>query len=158
MFRTTAISLAITGMVFLLGEHEGAARPAAVGRAIPFHPAVGAARPLAAPPRPAFHVRSVARSHLAPRARLRHGTASGFGLWPTYDYYPPESYETPYGASPYLPSEQAPPIYPPPAQTVAAAPAVQVINIIPYRPGCDTQIERLPWRNGTEKSVRIVRC
>jgi hypothetical protein len=56
MVRTSAISLALTGMVFLLSEHEGAARPVAVGRPVPFHPAVGAARPLAAPP--AFHGRS----------------------------------------------------------------------------------------------------
>lgn len=156
MVRTSAISLALTGMVFLLSEHEGAARPVAVGRPVPFHPAVGAARPLAAPP--AFHGRSVGRFHLAPRAHLRHGSASSFGLWPSYGYYPPESYEVPYVAPGYLPSEQAPPIYPPPAQTVAAPPVVQVINIIPYRPGCDTQIERLPWRNGAEKSIRIVRC
>jgi hypothetical protein len=35
MVRTSAISLALTGMVFLLSEHEGAARPVAVGRPVP---------------------------------------------------------------------------------------------------------------------------
>ena len=153
--RIAATFLAITGIGVLLAASDGTARP--MGRPAGFHPAIGAARPLAAGPRAAFHARSAARLHAGPHARLHHRGRSGFGLWPYGygdGYYPPESYQRPY--PPYLSDEEPPPVSSLPRP--APAPVIQVINVIPYRPGCDTEVEQVPWRNGSEKSIRIVRC
>jgi hypothetical protein len=161
MTRSAAIFLATITMVFLLTANDTNGRPFAGGRAMPLHPGV-AARPLAATARPVFHGQSARR--LQGHVGLRHRARSGLGLWSWYDgYYPYDGYGTPYGASPYVPSdglpyEGAPPPYPPPAPPVAAPPVIKVINIIPYRPGCDTEVEKVPWSNGSEKSIRIVRC
>jgi hypothetical protein len=155
MMRTAAIFLAITRMGVLPSVSDSSGRPFAGNRAMPFHPAVGVPRPVTVAPRAGLHARS--GGHLHPH-RLRH-RGSGFGLWPSYDgYYPPESYTAPYAEPPYLPSEGAAPVYQPHAYPPSEPAAeIKVINVIPYRPGCDTQIE-LPWKEGSEKTIRIVRC
>jgi hypothetical protein len=159
MMRTAAILLAMTSIGVLLAPSSGASRPFGGARHMSFHPGSGVARPIAAAPRPSIH--SAARLHGSVAARPRHRGSFGSGLWPWYDgydgYSPSQIYGAPYSEPPYLPSDGAPPIYPRPSQPVAA-PTVQVINIIPYRPGCDTEVERLPWKAGTEKTIRIVRC
>ena len=160
MMRSAAIFLAITGMGVFLTASESTGRPFTAGRPMPFHPGVGTARPLAATPRPAFRAQSATRlrGH-ARHARFHHRGRSSLGLWPWYDgYYPPDDYGAPYGATPYLPYDVEPPPYAPPPPPLAAPPAIKVIQVIPYRPGCDTEVEKVPWTNGSERSIRIVRC
>jgi hypothetical protein len=73
-------------------------------------------------------------------------------------------YDTGYAPSNYLMLHDQPAYaYPPgpypagfPAQP-AAAPSAPIAVIV-YRPGCSTDIESAPGRDGYERSLRIVRC
>jgi hypothetical protein len=136
-----------------------ASRPAAIR---PFmHP--GRA-PFIHPGRAPFINQAGVRAHafgtpFSRHRRFGHGWQGGWfgGSW--YDPY----YDTTGRGqiAPYQPP--LPPPYPvagyPAAPYPAAAPIVQrVIYVVPYRPGCDSQTQNLPWRDGHEHSVTIVRC
>jgi hypothetical protein len=98
------------------------------------------------------------------RARFRHHRRFGSawpGVWDSgyYPYggsYDPYSSYDPYYGGPY----DSPPRYPasgyPIASTAPAAP--RPIYVIPYRPGCESQTQKLPWRHGEERAITIVRC
>ena len=83
----------------------------------------------------------------------------GSGCYDCYSGYSGSpGYGTPYATpSPYTspPSAYSGGPYPP---AISTPDPKQVIYVLPYRPGCETKTETLPWRNGSEHSVRIVRC
>jgi hypothetical protein len=82
-----------------------------------------------------------------------YGDYSGYGNY--YPYYDSSGYGRP---SPY-PYGQPP--YPPAANYPAAdsAPDAQrVIFLVPYRPGCDSETQKVPSMSGGERGIRIVRC
>jgi hypothetical protein len=117
-------------------------------------------------PQAAFPQGSGVRRNAFGRPFFRHRRhfGSGFpgywGAWP-YDYgygdgYTGDNAALGYG-EPYAPapSPYSGGPYPPATSTPVSK---QVIYVVPYRPGCETQTETLPWRNGSEHSIRIVRC
>jgi hypothetical protein len=77
------------------------------------------------------------------------------GGWPTGAYYEPSDAVAPYEQSAYP--------YPtgtPPAASYPVIGPIQerVIQVITYRPGCNSQTETVPWRDGSDHAVTIVRC
>jgi hypothetical protein len=79
--------------------------------------------------------------------------SDGSGYEPYYPYYPyydPTGQGAPYDAPAAYPTAGYP--------TASSAPAQRFIHVIPYRPGCDSQTQKLPWRDGGERSITIVRC
>jgi hypothetical protein len=86
------------------------------------------------------------------------GDYSSYGDYSGYGNYYPYYDSSGYGRPPY-PYGQPP--YPPAANYPAAdrAPAAQnVIFVVPYRPGCDTETQMVPSMSGGERAIRIVRC
>jgi hypothetical protein len=119
--------------------------------------------------------RAAVRSHAFRNPFFRHrrfgfGSAGAWG-WPWYgSYYDstsygPTGYPSGYDPTGYgSPSELAP-VYPTVAYSPmgsigypAAGSAPTSVYVIPYRPGCDSQTQKLPWRDGGERSITIVRC
>jgi hypothetical protein len=95
---------------------------------------------------------------------LRHRRFSfgwPFAAWDGTPGYQPYPDQTGYGA----PSELAAPVYPTlgysPMGSLgypAAGSARTSVYVIPFRPGCDSQSQKLLWRDGGERSITIVRC
>jgi hypothetical protein len=99
---------------------------------------------------------------------LRHrqfGFGWPFAAWDGTPGYQPYPDQAGYGA----PSELAAPVYPTVYPTLgyspmgslgypAAGSARTSVYVIPYRPGCNSQSQKLPWRDGGERSITIVRC
>jgi hypothetical protein len=84
-----------------------------------------------------------------------YGDYSGYGNY--YPYYDSSGYglstrpQYPYGQPPYPPASNYP--------AGGSAPAAQnVIFVVPYRPGCDTETQMVPSTSGGERAIRIVRC
>jgi hypothetical protein len=106
--------------------------------------------------------RAALRSHAFGRRSFRNRDV-GFG-WPWWSAGP--WYEPYYNPTPSLgPSNDlAPYDAPPPGpgfpamgyRTPYSAPTS--VYVIPYRPGCDSQTQSLPWTGGEERAVTIVRC
>jgi hypothetical protein len=133
------------------------------GFAAPSHPAL---RPAGI--RPFFHSgrglvgsrAAAVRSHEFRRRFLRHRRFVWPGVWsdgsgyepnyPYYPYYDPTGQGAPYDAPAASPTAGYP--------TASSAPAERFIYVSPYRPGCDSQTQKLPWRDGGERSITIVRC
>jgi hypothetical protein len=167
MIIRIAASLFVLLSAILLA-HESVARSGGGMIATPpaSAPAVSrpaATRPFIHPGRAPFINQAVGRSHAFRTPFLRH-RRSGFGWqggWFGGSWYDPY-YDTT-GRGQIAPYEPPPPPYPvagyPATGYPAAAPIVQrVIYVVPYRPGCDSQTQNLPWRDGREHSVTIVRC
>lgn len=167
MRRSIGVGLVavLAGASVLLSSDVGA-RPAGSSAAHSV-PAAGAVRP-AGLLRGSWTPRNA--GHFFPRRHTfrQFGNNLGSGFWggsPWYDYnYGSGCYDcysgyngspgygTPYAAPP-SPYSGGP--YPP---ATSMPDPKQVIYVVPYRPGCETKTETLPWRNGSEHSVRIVRC
>jgi hypothetical protein len=98
------------------------------------------------------------------RHRGRFTTGAWSGWYGPYDSYGPYDYgSNDYGSSyyGYGPPSEPPPTYPAPGYPVGGgAPdsSQKVIYVLPYRPGCDSETQKVPGRNGAEHAVRIVRC
>jgi hypothetical protein len=122
-------------------------------------------RPFFHPGRAPFINQAGVRSHAFRTPFLRHRRfGSGWPLGWAGGWYDPNggSWYDPYydttGRGQIAPYQPPPPPYPV-AGYPAAAPIVQrVIYVVPYRPGCDSQTQNLPWKDGHEHSVTIVRC
>jgi hypothetical protein len=86
------------------------------------------------------------------------------GVYGPYDSYGPYDYgSNDYGSGyyGYGPPSEPPTAYPAPGYPVGGgAPdsSRKVIYVLPYRPGCDSETQKVPGRNGAEHAVRIVRC
>jgi hypothetical protein len=103
------------------------------------------------------------RSHAARTRFFRHNGAGFFDgawIWPSYDPY---SYGSSGSYAPSLEPDRVTPYEPPspsfPAmgyRTPYSAPTS--VYVIPYRPGCDSQTQTLPGKDGEERAITIVRC
>jgi hypothetical protein len=80
-------------------------------------------------------------------------------------YYDPSNYtmlhDRPALAEPFLPT--AVPSYPPlysggPYPAPFAAPVQKPVDVIVYRPGCSSETETIPWSDGKERAITMVRC
>jgi hypothetical protein len=106
------------------------------------------------------------RNFLGHRGRFRNRAWSGRpwydGWYGPSDYGPYDYNGGYYGATNYVPPyEPPPPAYPGPGYPVGGgAPdtAQKVIYVLPYRPGCDSETQKVPGKDGREHSVTIVRC
>jgi hypothetical protein len=163
IIRVAASFLVVLGIGAILLAHDTAARPGgglAGGRPAPVahatHPA--GMRPFIHPGRATVGSRAVVRSHALRTPFARHRRL-GFGwpaAWSGEPWYDPYYDPTGRGAPRELPPSIYPTVHYPAA---SSAPVTQrVIYVIPYRPGCDSQTQKLPWRDGGERSVTIVRC
>jgi hypothetical protein len=142
------------------------------GRAAPA--AFTGARPLMARPGPAapggIRAPTVAHRETGMRRFGHHGVPSrnlfgpGFG-WPIVTWDEP-GYSTYYAPSNYqmlhdLPPEEALPPYPPYPPPYPVQPPVvteRVIPIVISRPSCGTEKQTVAWRDGSERTITIVRC
>ena len=88
------------------------------------------------------------------------GGYSGYGDYSDCGNYYPYCDSSGYGLSTRPPYPYGQPPYPPAANYHSdSAPAVQnVIFVVPYRPGCDTETQKVPSMSGGERVIRIVRC
>jgi hypothetical protein len=84
------------------------------------------------------------------------------GWYGPYDYGPYDygdySY---YDGTGYIPPYAPTPAYQGPGYPVGgSAPdtAQKIIYVLPYRPGCDSETQKVPGKGGGEHSVTIVRC
>jgi hypothetical protein len=112
--------------------------------------------------RPFFH--SGAAHFRAPATVHAHGLRRGFfrhrrfgwpGLWGDGPWYGPSYDATGYSApEEAATSEQPISSYPAPSAPVTE----RIIHVIPYRPGCDSETQRVPWKGGGERSITVVRC
>jgi hypothetical protein len=98
-----------------------------------------------------------------------NGQWNGYwGSWDSYSGYP--GYEPSYSV-PYESTYNTEPVQPPapvwprlgysPMGSIgypSTDKAPTTVHVVPFRPGCDSQTETLPWRDGRERSIRIVRC
>ncbi len=148
---------AVVVIALMVAPFEADARATGFGRSMApqrsFHPP--AARPFVHRP-----------SHIASRGArlhgpspLRHRGFNGFG-WPLAWWGGAGWYGTYYDPSNYVllhdqPIYSNPMTYPLP-QT-APAPE-RVVHVIVYRPGCDTEMQKVSWGDGSERSIAVVRC
>jgi hypothetical protein len=178
--RRVAAAAAFVGALVVgasLAPFDTSARTGAfAGRGAP--PAFTAPRPMAAP-HPAAAPHSlvggqplIARTH-APLARAIHAHrfghrfapfttffGPGFG-WPITTWVDP-GYSSFYAPSNYQmlhdqPAEPAAPAvvpYAPPPPVVTE----RIVPIVIYRPSCGSQTQSVPWRDGSERAITIVRC
>ena len=106
----------------------------------------------------AAHFRAPATVHAhGLRRGLRHHRFFGWpGLWSDGPWYGAPSYDTSgYGA----PGEEATSDQPISRYPAPSAPLTErIIHVIPYRPGCDSETQRVPWKGGGERSITVVRC
>lgn len=170
--RIAATIVLIIGAGAVLGGTEPIARSGgghAGGAPAASPPAAraGAIRPFLHAGRGAVGSRTGMRSHPLRASFFRHrrfgfGSLTTWGGW--YDPYYGQSYSQPYydPLSHSIPDEAPYPAagYPAPPYlgTHSSTVAQRAIYVIPYRPGCDSQTQHLPWRDGSERSVTIVRC
>jgi hypothetical protein len=168
MKRRIAVRLLILlagGGAFL--DEAALARPAGgfASHAVAASRAFRAAVPRATFPRGFGARRDAFRAPFFRHRRLGHGWPGYGSAGGWYDpYYGSGGYNgytgdngsLGYGAPYDLPA----PTYPESSYPTATNTPVakQVIYVLPYRPGCDTQTETVPGRNGIEHAVRIVRC
>jgi len=165
IIRIAASLFVILGAGIILTANGAVARSGGGFAGRSFSPAP--AHPFISPGRRIGGNASAARARAFRNPFFRHRRfGSGLdGAWgsPGYgSYYDPTGYG-PTGYDPtgsIAPYDTPPPAYPagsyPPA---AVAPAHRAImTVIPYRPGCDSQTQKLPWRDGGERSITIVRC
>jgi hypothetical protein len=167
--RTTICLLAMVAGAGIFLSPEIFARPVG-GFAPRSSPAVHAFRP-ATPRAPFLHGSGFNRhAFRAPFLRHRHfgrGFPGFWGAWPwydpynygygSYDGYTGDTGSLGYGA-PYAPPPSPYTGGPYPPAIAYPDASKKPIYVVPYRPGCDTETETLPWRNGSKHSVRIVRC
>jgi hypothetical protein len=112
--------------------------------------------------------RGVVRAHAFRRDFFRHRGRFGRGAflgrqwydgwYGPYDY---GSYDNGSGYDGYGPPYEPPPAYQGPGYPVGGgAPdtSQKVIYVLPYRPGCDSETQKVPGKNGGEHAVTIVRC
>ena len=157
----------------MLAPLESSARPGGMagsgpaGGVRPMMVRPPAARPPVAPHtmRPAVQPRPAARiahpqmhGRFAPRHR--RFLTSGWPWWPYGGYYDTTGGGAPYPASAYpvegAPSEGYPAPYPPaPYQSSVVQ---HVTRVIVVGNGCDKQSETVPWRDGSPRTVTMVRC
>lgn len=149
------------------GMRPAPMRPPAV-RA-PVMPAPAMRAPLTRPtivrpahPGPMQSPAMMARTRLHPdRTQLvHHRRLLGFG-WPVVGGWPADGYYEPSAA--VAPDEQSAYPYSTGSLPAAGYPATgpiqeRVIQVITYRPGCNSQTETIPWRDGRDHAVTIVRC
>jgi hypothetical protein len=162
---TGLLIMLAAGCVFL--DEEASARPLGGfgGHAVAAPRAFRAAVPRVAFPRGFGARRNAFR---APFFRHRHFGSGWSGFWGAGSWYDPyygsgdyNGYTGDNGSLGYgAPYDLPPPTYPGSSYPVATSTPVakQVIYVVPYRPGCDTQTETVRGRNGIERSVRVVRC
>ena len=117
--------------------------------------------------RPSFH--SGAIHSRAPVTVHAHGLRRGFfrhrrfgwpGIWGDGPWYGP-SYDGNGYAAPAEGATSDQPIssYPGPSAAAPSAPLIErIIHVIPYRPGCASETQNVPWRGGGERSITVVRC
>jgi hypothetical protein len=107
------------------------------------------------------------RDFFGHRSRFRRGAFLGRqwydGWYGSYDYGPYDYGSNDYGGGyyGYGPTSESPPAYPVPGYPVGGdAPdtSQKVIYVLPYRPGCDSETQKVPGKNGGEHAVTIVRC
>jgi hypothetical protein len=124
--------------------------------------------PIVRPPGALAGGRGLVRAHAFRRDFFRHrgrfGQGSFLGGWyGPYDYGPYDygSYDNGSGYDGYGPPYERPPAYQGPGYPVGGgAPdtSQKVIYILPYRPGCDSETQKVPGKSGGEHAVTIVRC
>jgi hypothetical protein len=151
--------------------HPAPVRPPAVRAPIMPSPAMHA--PIAHPsivrpavPRPIPSPAMMARTHMHPdRTRLIHRQFLGLGWpvaggWPAGAYYEPTGTVTPYEQVTYpysagsLPAASYPATNYPDMRLIME----RILRVMTYRPGCNSQTETVPWRDGSDHAVTIVRC
>ena len=138
---------------------HGSMRPPAVRPTIVRSPV---ARPTVQAPPPA--ARAVhARPHPGHHVARHHGRFLGFGWpiggWPAGTYYEPYDTAAPYPQPAYPaatpPADTYPPAaYPPPASSVVQ----HVTRVIVVGQGCERTTETIPWRDGSDYTITMVRC
>jgi hypothetical protein len=107
------------------------------------------------------------RNFFRHRARFGNRAWSGrqwydgwYGSYGPYDYGSYDYGNGYYGATnygpPYEPTAHQGPGYP--VGGTAPDTAQKVIYVLPYRPGCDSETQKVPGKGGGEHSVTIVRC
>jgi hypothetical protein len=119
-----------------------------------------------------FAQRSAIRSHAFRGSFSRRRGFAGAGIWGDGSGYDGSWYRpyTPYydytgqggtqGGTYEPPTTTYPRAYPVAGYSAGgvAHPAERPIYVVPYRPGCDSESQRLPWRDGGERAITIVRC
>jgi hypothetical protein len=80
---------------------------------------------------------------------LFHGYGNYYPYYDSSGYGRPSPY--PYGQPPYPPAANYP-------AADSAPDAQRVIFLVPYRPGCDSETQKVPSMSGGERGIRIVRC
>ncbi len=129
------------------------------------------ARPPVAPQmtRPALQAPAAARvahprtqfGRLLPRHHHRFAGSAVGGWWPAGTYYDTTGAGAPY-PEPAYPVESAPsegyPIQPNPPTPYQSSVVQHVTRVIVVGSGCDSQFETIPWRDGSERTIRMVRC
>jgi hypothetical protein len=168
VIRIAASLFVILGMGAFLVATETVARGGfAASPAATLRPA--GARPIIQPGGALAGSRSaVVRSHAFRRSflqrRFLRNRDFGFG-WPLSDWGGSPSYQPPYDQTDDgAPSELATDVYPrlgySPMGSIGYPPTgpAPIPHVIPYRPGCYSQTQKLPWRDGPERSITIVRC
>ncbi|HEY1362856.1 MAG TPA: hypothetical protein VGF60_11490 [Xanthobacteraceae bacterium] len=156
--RLAAVLVAALAGIVALTPIETSAGSGAPGGASLLH--AGPPHPLARPFHPRF-ARAPFDRHLRRFSRF-HDRGLGFPLWtlPAYgdcgDCYPPFPGNYPSTAElDYNPPPAAYPAYLP----TPVPPAPPRIDVIPFRPGCDTETVEVPSeRGGRYQRVNIVRC
>jgi hypothetical protein len=168
VIRIAASYLVIFVIEALLAADETTARPGggfAAGRTVTppsaIHPA--GARPVIHPGRAAASGTAGLRSQALRRHAFRNrhigaGWPGWWGSWPGYEPY--------YNSAPYLgpsgdsESYDLPPLGPSfPAMGYRTPDRAPVsVYVIPYRPGCDSETQKVPGKGGEERSITIVRC
>jgi len=105
-----------------------------------------------------FRAPATAHAHELRRGFFRHRRFGWPGLWGDGPWYGAPSYDAGgYGApGEEATSDQPVSSYPYPAPS---APLTErIIHVIPYRPGCASETEKVPWRGGDERPITVVRC
>jgi hypothetical protein len=155
--RMAACFLALSFTVLATHDASAAPRGFTGTRAFVGHPVAraGALRPIAG------SLRHAGNAFFARRGLHFRNRAFGTGLWGTLPWYNDYNGRTDYPADRIAPYSEPLPLTSDPRYNPFGGEAPvrdSAVYIIPYRPGCDSQTERLPWRNGSERTIRIVRC
>jgi hypothetical protein len=168
MFAALFAGTIATGAMLM--PFETSARPGGMAGGGP----AGGMRPMMVRPpiapqtaRPAMQAPTARTAHprtqfgrFLPRHHHRFAGVPVGGWWPAGPYYDTTSAAAPY-PEPAYPVESAPsqgyPIQPNAAPY--QSPVVQhVTRVIVVGSGCDSQFETIPWRDGSERTIRMVRC
>ena len=84
----------------------------------------------------------------------------GWPWWPYGPSYEPYQATAPYAQPAYLAESAAPDTYsaaPPPSPPTSSV-VQHVTSVIVVGQGCDRTIETIPWRDGSEHTITMVRC